>query len=207
MSAIKLHRHPLSGHSHRVEVFLSLLGLKADIIDVDLMSGAHKQPEFLAKNSFGQVPVLEDGEHTLSDSNATLVYLANKYDIDRQWLPESLNEQVQIQKFLSLAAGKLAFGPALARLGTVFGANIDNDSVIAASHALLTQIDAHLADKDWLVTDLPTIADVANYTYIAHAPEGNVSLEQYKNITAWLKRFEALVGFIPMQSTAVGLNA
>jgi len=207
MSAIKLHRHPLSGHSHRVEVFLSLLGLKADIIDVDLMSGAHKQPEFLAKNSFGQVPVLEDGVHTLSDSNAILVYLANKYDIDRQWLPESLNEQVQIQKFLSLAAGKLAFGPALARLGTVFGANIDNDSVIAASHALLTQIDAHLADKDWLVTDLPTIADVANYTYIAHAPEGNVSLEQYKNITAWLKRFEALVGFIPMQSTAVGLNA
>ena len=165
MSAIKLHRHPLSGHSHRVEVFLSLLGLKADIIDVDLMSGAHKQPEFLAKNSFGQVPVLEDGVHTLSDSNAILVYLANKYDVDRQWLPENLIEQAQIQKFLSLAAGKLAFGPALARLGTVFGANIDTDNVIAASHALLTQIDAHLADKEWLVTGLPTIADVANYTY------------------------------------------
>lgn len=207
MSVIKLHRHPLSGHSHRVEVFLSLLGLKADIIDVDLMSGAHKQPEFLAKNSFGQVPVLEDGEYTLSDSNAILVYLANKYDIDRQWLPENLNEQAQVQKFLSLAAGKLAFGPALARLGTVFGANIDTDNVIASSHALLTQIDSHLADKDWLVTGLPTIADVANYTYIAHAPEGSVSLEQYKNITAWLKRFEALIGFVPMQETAVGLSA
>jgi glutathione S-transferase len=207
MSAIKLHRHPLSGHSHRVEVFLSLLGLKADIIDVDLMSGAHKQPEFLAKNSFGQVPVLEDGVHTLSDSNAILVYLANKYDVDRQWLPENLIEQAQIQKFLSLAAGKLAFGPALARLGTVFGANIDTDNVIAASHALLTQIDAHLADKEWLVTGLPTIADVANYTYIAHAPEGNVSLDNYKNIQAWLNRFEALIGFVPMQSTATGLNA
>jgi len=207
MSAIKLHRHPLSGHSHRVEVFLSLLGLKADIIDVDLMSGAHKQPEFLAKNSFGQVPVLEDGEYTLSDSNAILVYLANKYDIDRQWLPENLNEQAKVQKFLSLAAGKLAFGPALARLGTVFGANIDTDNVIAASHGLLAQIDMHLDNKEWLITELPTIADVANYTYIAHAPEGNVSLEEYKNVKAWLKRFEALIGFVPMQTTAVGLSA
>ena len=54
MSTIKLYRHALSGHSHRVEVFLSILGLEADIIDVDLMKGAHKQPEFLAKNIFGQ---------------------------------------------------------------------------------------------------------------------------------------------------------
>ncbi|MBL1415666.1 MAG: glutathione S-transferase N-terminal domain-containing protein, partial [Moritella sp.] len=80
MSAIKLYRHPLSGHSHRVEVFLSLLGLDSDIIDVDLMKGAHKQPDFLQKNSFGQVPVIEDGDITLSDSNAILVYLASKYD-------------------------------------------------------------------------------------------------------------------------------
>ena len=65
MSSITLHRHALSGHSHRVEVFLSILGLDANIIDVDLANGAHKEPGFLAKNSFGQVPVIDDGDVSL----------------------------------------------------------------------------------------------------------------------------------------------
>ncbi|SFC31219.1 glutathione S-transferase family protein [Pseudoalteromonas denitrificans] len=206
MLPIKLYRHALSGHSHRVEVFLSLLGLESQILDVDLMSGAHKQADFLNKNIFGQVPVIEDGENTLSDSNAILVYLASKYDKDRTWLPENLAQGAQVQRFLSVAASKVAYGPALARLGTVFGATIDTDNVISASHALLAQLNAHLAGREWLVTDLPTIADVANYTYIAHAPEGNVSLEEYANVKAWVARFENLPHFVPMQSTAVGLN-
>lgn len=56
MSAIKLYRHPLSGHAHRVELLLSLLGLDTELIDVDLLKGEHKQPEFLKKNRVGQVP-------------------------------------------------------------------------------------------------------------------------------------------------------
>jgi glutathione S-transferase len=48
---------------------------------------------------------------------------------------------------------------------------------------------------------------VANYSYIAHAPEGNVSLEAYPNVRAWLQRIEALPGFVPMQRTAIGLQA
>jgi glutathione S-transferase len=64
MSTIKLYRHALSGHSHRVQLFLSILGLSADIIDVDLAKGAQKNAEFLQKNRFGQVPVLEDSETT-----------------------------------------------------------------------------------------------------------------------------------------------
>ena len=67
MSTMTLHRFPLSGHSHRVELFLSLLGLDAKMITVDLANGAHKTEAFLNKNSLGQVPVLEDGEITLSD--------------------------------------------------------------------------------------------------------------------------------------------
>jgi len=71
MSTITLHRYPLSGHSHRVELFLSLLGLDADIIDVDLKAGAHKQPEFLAKNSFDMMIMVA--------ASASLVFiLANK---------------------------------------------------------------------------------------------------------------------------------
>ncbi len=207
MSTIKLYRHPLSGHSHRVEVLLSLLNVEADIVDVDLKTGAHKAPEFLLKNSFGQVPALDDGEVTLSDSNAILVYLASKYDSPRTWYPENLVEQAQVQRFLSIAAGKIAFGPAAARLVNVFGAGLDHKTAIATSHAIFEVLEAHLSNRKWLATEKPTIADAANYAYIAHAPEGDVSLESYPNIRAWLTRFEELPGFVEFGSTPVGLNA
>lgn len=57
---IKLYRHALSGHAHRVELFLGLAGLPVELIDVDLAAGAHKLPEFLSRNAFGQVAVIED---------------------------------------------------------------------------------------------------------------------------------------------------
>lgn len=206
MSTIKLYRHPLSGHSHRVEVFLSLLGLPTELVNVDLANGAHKQADFLKKNRFGQVPVIEDGDATLSDSNAILVYLASKYDTNHQWLPQEARAAAEVQRFLSLAAGKIAFGPAAARLVNVFGAGLDHENSKAIAHHTFELLEDHLSEQDWLVGSMPTIADVANYAYIAHAPEGDVSLDPYPNIVAWLNRFEALEGFVPMQKTAVGLN-
>jgi glutathione S-transferase len=207
MSTIKLYRHALSGHSHRVQLFLSILGLDADIVDIDLGSGEHKQAAFLQKNRFGQVPVLEDEESTLSDSNSILAYLATKYDAARQWLPADAVAAADVQRFLSVASGKVAYGPAAARLVNVFGAGLDHEAGINTAHALLVELDAHLEGRDWLATNKPTIADIANYAYIAHAPEGDVSLENYANIRAWLQRIEALKGFVPMQATAVGLAA
>ncbi|MDF2178089.1 glutathione S-transferase [Aliiglaciecola sp. CAU 1673] len=207
MSAITLYRHPLSGHSHRVEAFLSILGLQADIVDVDLMGGAHKKPEFLQKNIFGQVPVLTDGDITLSDSNAILVYLASAYDPKRTWLPQHPVAQADVQRFLSMAAGKVAYGPAAARLVTLFGAGLDHQHAITSAHAMLAVLDSHLAHRQYLVGDGPTIADIANYAYIAHAPEGGVDLGNYANVRNWLKRIEALEGFVPMQKSPVGLCA
>lgn len=207
MSAIKLYRHPLSGHSHRVELLLSLLGLDADIITVDLMSGAQKTPEFLAKNPSGQVPVLEDGERTLSDSNAILVYLAREHDASGQWLPSNALDAAAVQSFLTLAAGPVAFGPAAARLVNVFGAGLDHAKAKEVAHTALTRLNKHLEGRKWLATQLPTIADIANYAYIAHAPEGDVSLDDYPNVRTWLARIEALKGFVPMQVTKVGLAA
>ena len=75
---MKLYHHPLSGHSHRARLFLSLLGLPHELVEVDLKSGAHKKTEFLKLNPFGQVPVLEDNDVVIADSNAILVYLARK---------------------------------------------------------------------------------------------------------------------------------
>jgi glutathione S-transferase len=203
---ITLFRHPLSGHAHRVELLLSLLELPTELVFVDLAKGAHQQPEFLAKNPLGQVPVLDDNGNVLSDSNAILVYLATRYGAGR-WLPTDAIGAAQVQRWLSIAAGQIAAGPARARLITVFGAPYNAAQVIEQSHALFKVMNAELHGRQFLVGEQPSIADIACYTYIAHAPEGNVSLAEYPNIRAWLARIEALPHFVPMQRTAVGLQS
>lgn len=69
----------LSGHAHRVRLFLSPLGLPLETVEVDLRKGEQRSTEFLRRNAFGQVPVIEDGEVTLADSNAILIYLNERY--------------------------------------------------------------------------------------------------------------------------------
>jgi glutathione S-transferase len=203
---IKLFHYPLSGHVHRVELLLSLLGLPSELVFVDLAAGAHKQPEFLAINPFGQVPVIDDNGTLVSDSNAILVYLAQKYG-NGDWLPSDPLGAAQVQRWLSVAAGQIASGPARARLITVFGAHYDAAETIANSHALLRVVEQELAGSLFLAGAQPTLADVAGYTYIAHAPEGNVSLADYPNVRAWLARIEALPGFVPMPRTVIGLQS
>lgn len=207
MSNITLYRHPLSGHSHRAQLLLSLLGIDATLVDVDLAAGEHKQAAFLAKNHFGQVPVLEDGDAVIADSNAILVYLAEQYDASNTWLPADALAAAAIQRFLSIAAGQIASGPAAARLVNVFGAALDHKRAVEMAHNVLGVLESHLDGREWLVGNNPTIADVANYAYIAHAPEGDVSLDNYPNVRAWLSRIAAMPGFVPMQATAVGLAA
>ena len=204
---IKLFRHPLSGHSHRVELFLSLLNLPTELVFIDLAKGVHKSTNFIEMNTFGQVPVIDDNGLVLSDSNAILIYLAKQYDSKRHWYPKDARVAAQVQRWLSVAAGPIATGPATARLITVFGASYDSESVISRSHALLKVIEQELASRPYLAGNLPTVADVSNYTYIAHAPEGNVSLADYPKVRAWLKRIESLPGFVPMQRTVVGLQS
>jgi glutathione S-transferase len=205
--SIKLHRHPLSGHSHRAQLALSLMGLPHELVDVDLMKGAHKAPDFVKLSPFGQVPVLDDDGSIVFDSNAILVYLATRYDADRRWLPRDPKGQADVQAWLSVAAGQIAFGPAAARLITVFGAKYNPEDVIGRAHGLLKVMDAQLGARTFLVGNDATLADIAGYSYIAAAPEGNVDLSAYPNVRAWLARVEALPGFVPFQKTPVGLRA
>lgn len=205
---IKLYRSAISGHSHRVELFLSLLGLPFELVDVDLAAGAHKQPAFLAMNPFGQVPVIQDGAVTLADSNAILVYLAYRYAPDAdQWLPREPLASANVQRWLSVAAGQLAFGPAAARVIQLFRSPASPDDAINRAHALFKVMERQLEQSAFLTGSTPTLADIANYSYIARAPEGNVSLEPYPHLRAWLARIEALPRFVPMVKTAIGLAA
>lgn len=195
---IRLYRHAKSGHCHRAELMLALLDLPYESVDVDLASGAHKAPEFLKLSPFGLVPAIEDNGVALSDSNAILVYLARRYSVDHAWLPDEPLAAAEVQRWLSVAAGEIAQGPCAARLVTVFGVPLDHGAAIARSHALLRVIEPLLSARRFLAGHEITIADIAGYSYIAHAPEGGVDLEPYPALRAWLARIEALPGFIGM---------
>jgi glutathione S-transferase len=83
----------------------------------------------------------------------------------------------------------------------VFNAPLDHALAVRKAHDLFTLFEKELQARPFLVGETPTLADIALYTYTAHAPEGDVSLEAYPAIRAWLTRIEALPGFVPMART------
>jgi glutathione S-transferase len=202
---ITLYDFPLSGHAHRVRLMLSLLDLEYELKTVDLTQGEQKTSEFLQLNPFGVVPVLVDGDVVLRESTAILTYLARTYS--PEWLPTEAVPLAEVQTWLAIANKDIVTGPGAARLVTVFNAALDHEALIKKSHDLLRIIDAHLDGRDWLALDRATIADVAAYSYIAHAPEGHVSLDSYANIRRWLGAVEQLPGFVGMPRTEVAAAA
>jgi glutathione S-transferase len=187
----------LSGHCHRVELFLSLLGLPYELVDVDMRAREHKGAAFLARNPFGQVPVLEDGEVVLADSNAILVYLEGRY-APGAWLPRDPVAAARVQQWLSVAAGPLAYGAAAARVVALFGKPDDPAPMRDRARQLLAVMEGELSLRPWLAGEQATLADLANYAYVARAPEGGVSLQAYPAVRAWLARVESLPRFVPM---------
>lgn len=195
---IKLYGHELSGNSYKVKLMLSLLGLDYEWIKVDLMATAHKQSEFLALNPFGQIPVLVDGEVVLADAQAILVYLARQYG-GEQWLPLKAEPMSRVIRWLSTTAGEIRQGLESARLYHLFNVtNINIERALQKSEFILTQLNAHLAEREWLELGHPTISDVAVFPYVALAGDGKISLNNYPHILAWCLRIQNLPGFVGM---------
>lgn len=198
---IKLYDFELSGHCHKVRLFLSLLDIPFESININLPKGEHKSDFFLDLNSFGQVPVMQDGDLVIADSNAILVYLALKYDPLSVWLPVNPLIQAQIQRWLSAAAGPLAFGVANLRAARVFKRTADLRAQ-EISDKLLSAMNYELSKSKFLCTvKNPTIADIAMYSYTAHSPEGGINLAQYENIVNWIKDIESLPRFQAMKKS------
>lgn len=202
-NAIRIHSFPLSGHAHRVRLFASVAGIAHEIIHVDLPAGEHKKAPFLALNPLGLVPVIEDGDVVIQDSISILIYLARKYA--PEFIPQDIQEEVEMHRFLAMSAGEIYYGPCTARLITVFNSPADPVFAIATAEKALSKLETQLIGRDYLVANKISLADIAIYSYVAHAPEGNVSLEPYTNVRRWLANIEGLKGFIPMKATKVGL--
>lgn len=194
---IVLHGTRLSGHAHRVELLLRMLGLSYRVEEASAPVRASEA--FRRLNPYGQIPVLEDGEVVLADSNAILVYLAKRYGAGDGWLPEDPVGAARVQRWLSLAAGEIAYGPAKARFLRRW---VDPEAPVAQQAEIAARVfafmDAQLAASSFLTGAKATIADLACYSYTAHAPEGGIGLEPYPHVRAWLARVEALPRFHPM---------
>ena len=196
MTAITLHGAALSGHTHRVALLLSALGLPYAFANSP--KDVRASPAFLARNPLGQIPVLQDGDLTLADSNAILVYLARRYAPDGPWLPQDPVAAASVQRWLSIAAGEVMHGPAVARMIALFGLPDDPARAARIAARVLTFMDGHLAARTFLAAEHITLADLACSSYVAHAPDGGVSLAPYPHVRAWLARIELQPWFQPM---------
>ena len=198
---IALHGTELSGHTHRVELLLRMLGLPYRYVVAS--AAVRSTPEFYRLNPLRQIPVLQDGDLTLADSNAILVYLAKRYGPGSQWLPEEPVAAAQVQRWLSIAAGEVMHGPAIARMVTLWNFQGDLARAQQVAAALLRFMNEHLKTRNFLAAEHATIADLACYSYVAHAPEGGIPLGEYTSVLAWLRRVEALPHFKPIPPSPI----
>lgn len=194
---LKLYDFPWSGHSHRVRLFLSLLGLPCEKVPVDMLQNEHKDPAYLKLSPLGQVPTLVDGDTVITDSTAALVYLALKHG-DERWLPRDPAGAARVQRWLSTASGELYRGPVQARSAKKWRRDVDYPRAVQWAERLFLWLEAELANRNWLAADHPTIADVAMYSYIRVADEGELDITPYPAILRWLEDVEKLPGFEPM---------
>ncbi len=194
---ISLYEFALSGNCHKVRLMLALLGQDYRSVLVNGQQKEHKSAEFLSKNPFGQVPVLQDGDTVIRDSQAILVYLARTYGAEN-WLPQAPAAMAEVIAWLSTAANEVSRGPSALRSHHKFGRAINPLEAEIICDSLLDVLQSQLSRQDWLVGAQVSIADIAMYPYIALAPEGEVDLSGYPAVTAWLSRIQALPGYVGM---------
>ena len=195
-----------SGPSYTAALMLHLCKHPFSYFHVNLREGQHKQPDYVVKNRYGQVPSLRDGQTYYVQSAAILEHLAEtlkKFDGKTEF------ERNRIREWLFWQWDKLAVPVyrlrARARGLRQFG---DETRIMydTEAKAALAALENELGKSEWVASKRPTIADVGVYGVLRYAAEANIDLTPYPNVSAWKKRFEALPGFgtpeqiLPMES-------
>jgi len=195
MSKMTLYGIWLSGPTYKAGLAMSLMGQSFAYKHVDLRAGAHKQPEYLAINRFGQVPALVDGDLKLCQSGAILLYLADKSGKMGGKTPE---EKARVREWLFWEFDRLAsniYRPRAIKRGFMKADDNVHQMYVNQAGDALKVLDGALAKSDFLVGSEPTIADVAVYGDVAYAEEAAIDLSPYANVKAWMARVEKLPGF------------
>jgi glutathione S-transferase len=199
---MKLYDYILSPSCYKVRLMAALAGVRLDLRPVDFHPGAeHRSPELLSLNPAGSIPILVDGDLILTESSAILVYLAGRAAPD--WRANLTPEDAaREQQWLSFS-NRLTSSLGGARLHEMLLRPGDIDVLQFQGIAALRELEAGLVEqrfrgRRFLVTNQPTIADIACFPYVALAPDGGVSLDPYPAIRLWSRAIRSLDGFIEM---------
>jgi glutathione S-transferase len=205
MTDLILHEYAASGNCYKVRLTAALLGLELERREYDIMAGETRTAAFLATvNANGRIPVLQDGDRFIPESNAACFYLG-----DDTWLiPEGRFERADMLRWLFWEQYNHEPNVATLRFwhGWIGEANwselqrAQHPAKKAAGEAALKLMDEELARRDWLVGGGPTLADIVLYAYTHVAEGGGFRLADYPAVQTWLKRVEALPDYVPMDA-------
>jgi glutathione S-transferase len=189
-----------SGNGYKVRLLLGQLGVPYELIEVDILSGKSRTPEFLAKNFNGRIPVLEleDGRR-LAESNAILTYLAD----GTPFLPAQRWARAQVFQWMFFEQYSHEPNIATSRFWlrhTEFDSHKRRRYAekIKDGTAALQVMEKHLTSNEFFVSNRYTIADIALYAYTHVADEGGFDLSPFPSIRIWLDRVRNEPGHKPM---------
>lgn len=198
MKIIKLYDFLPSGNSYKVRLLLTQMGMPFERVDINILKGESRTPEFLSKNPNGEIPVLElDIGKYLAESNAILVYLSEGTEFlpyDRflraqvlQWL---FFEQSSHQPFIAKSRFWLSI------LGRPEEYRTAIEEQREPGYAALKVMENHLTTHEFFVSERYTIADIALFAYTHVAHEGGFDLTNFPAIKAWIKRVKSQSRYI-----------
>ncbi len=197
---MRLYDYLDSGNGYKVRLALSQLAVPFERIELDIMKGETRTPEFLAKNPNGRIPVLEvEPGQFLAESDAILCYLAE----GTEWMPDDRLERARVLQWLFFEQYSHEPYVAVARFWVTHLAPELVDAAALAErrekgHAALAVMDSHLRGREFFVAGRYGIADIALYAYTHVAHEGGFDLAPYPALRAWLARVAARPGHIPI---------
>ena len=192
---MKLYMSERSGNAYKPRLLLAMLNVPYEKVLLDFAKKEQKQEPFLKLNPRGQVPVLEDDGHVFWGSTACLVHIARKHGGEK-WLPTDPAGMAEVMQWLELAQNEIHYGLQWARgvMNKIKTGNLEEYQGYGKTG--LGVLEGRLKNNQWLAFGRPTIADVACYPYVAVSHEGGLKLEDYPGVAAWVKRVEALPGWV-----------
>ena len=191
---MRLYDYAASGNCYRVRLLLALLDREYERVAIDIFAGDTLTPEFARLNPARETPVLElDGGEVILQSNAILWYLAE----GTPYHGDDALSRAHIAQWLHFEQEWIARGVGAARFRILTGR--DRDIVpgrLEIARAGLDMLEQRLRDRDFLVGDAATIADLSVFAYAHVAPDAGIDLGQWPAVQRWIARVEGLPGFM-----------
>lgn len=196
---MKLYTFPYSSNARKAVMAAHLLGSEVEHVLVNLATGEQKRPEYLALNPNGRVPALVDGDFVLTESNAIMMYLADKRQGNTLYSSD-LRARADVNRWLFWQASH--WGPAIGALTFEnvlkkrFGGGEPDPVHVKRNEDLLKQLgavlDAHLAKREWVSGDHVTIADLGLSAPLMYLQAASLPLEAFENVMKWFGRVKEL---------------